>query len=215
MTTRTATPRLVRELREMSERLLLELVERLPEGGREVAAAIDALPERLEVADDAVKAVALDQIIREEIGQLVRGVRPVAQVPYGEPPRGAQRLEIQAPFHDGRMLAHGLDRGEPPAHHRVQPQALEHTERNPLRHPLREPLLATPLAFRELDLRHVRQLVRHQTHPLAAADVRFMVQQELPSLAHADREIAQLRGPDAGHLTVVDQPLLEDLPRGV
>ena len=195
----------------MGQRLPLEVLERLPEGGRELAVPVAARGAGPEVVHDVVEPVARDQVVREQVGQLVRGLRPLAQVAHGESARRAERFEIKAARDDRPVVAHGFHRHEPPPHHRVQTQALEHAIRRPLGETLGQPLLGASLAFGELDLRDVGELMRHQPHPLRAADVGLLMQEQLPALAHAQREVAQLGGADARDAAVVHQALLEDL----
>ena len=133
----------------------------------------------------------------------------------GEAARRAEGFQVEAPPEDGRVIANGGDGEAAAARDGVHAEALEHAEGDPLRHALGQPLLGAPLALRQLDLRYVRQLVRDQPHPFGARDVALVVQQQLPTLADADREVAELRGPHSRDLAIGHEPLLEDLARRV
>ena len=102
--TRAAAARLLPELRQMDDGLLLELTQRLPEGGLEVGAPIRAPRERSEVLDEAPEALACDQVVREQVAHLVRRLRALAQMTRGEAARRAKGFQVEAPREDGRVM---------------------------------------------------------------------------------------------------------------
>src|SRR5437773_2319184 len=205
-------PRLTDDRLQVGEDFALELVEALAEDVAEVAVPVLAALERLEVVDHARKAVALDQVIRHQERQLIGRQRAFLEVAHREAARVAERLEIQLGGHERRVVA-DPGGGEPaPVGQRVEAEALERREGHPLGHALGQPLLGAPLALRHLDLRDVRELVRDETQPLAAARLRaVVVEQELAALADADRELRELGGARRRDLRVVHETVLERL----
>src|SRR5438034_2023161 len=205
-------PRLTDDRLQVGEDFALELVEALAEDVAEVAVPVLAALERLEVVDHARKAVALDQVIRHQERQLIGRQRAFLEVAHREAARVAERLEIQLGGHERRVVA-DPGGGEPaPVGQRVEAEALERREGHPLGHALGQPLLGAPLALRHLDLRDVRELVRDETQPLAAARLRaVVVEQELAALADADRELRKLGGARRRDLRVVHETVLERL----
>ena len=129
---------------------------------------------------------------------------------HRETARVAERFQIQARRHQRGMVANPRRRKRAAVGERVEPQVLERREGDPFGHALGQPLLGASLAGRHLDLRDVRELVRDQPQPLAAARLRaVVVQQQLPSLADPDRELRELRGARGRDLRVLHEPLLE------
>src|SRR2546428_5953725 len=203
-------PRLTDDRLQVGEDFALELVEALAEDVAEVAVPVLAALERLEVVDHARKAVALDQVIRHQERQLIGRQRACLEAAHREAARIAERLEIQLGGHERRVVA-DPGGGEPAAvGQRVEPEPLERREGHPLGHALGQPLLGAPLALRHLDLRDVRQLVGDEAQPLAAARLRaVVVEQELPALADADRELGELGGARGRDLRVLHEAVLE------
>jgi hypothetical protein len=137
-------------------------------------------------------------------------------MPHGEAARRPQHLEIEPSRHQRGVIADAGPGHLAPTRDRVEPESLEHGERRPLRHALGEPLLTAAFALRQLELRHVRELVRHEPKPLAAVlRVRLVVEEELTALADPDGELGELGRPGRRQMRVVDQPILEDLARGI
>ena len=124
----------------------------------------------------------------------------------------SSRLRLQR-----RIVAHQAVGDRAPLGQRVESERLQHREGRPLRHALGQPLLGLPFAPGQLDLRHVRQLVGDEPQPVARGRrAALVVQQQLPALADADGELAELGGrPDRSQPTVSDQAPLEDGARRV
>src|SRR2546430_16463445 len=72
---------------QVGEDFFLELVEALTEGLAEVAVAVLSALERFEVGDHAVEAVALDQVVGHQEGELVGRQRAFLEVPHREAAR--------------------------------------------------------------------------------------------------------------------------------
>src|SRR6267143_593823 len=209
-------PSLTDDRLQVGENFALELVEALAEGVAEVAVPVLAALERLEVVDHARKAVALDQVVRHQEGQLIGRQRAFLEVAHREAARIAERLEIQLGGHERRVVADPGGGERAAVGQRVEAEALERREGHPLGHALGQPLLGAPHALRHLDLGDVRELVRDETQPLAAARLRaVVVEQELTALADADRELGELGGARGRHLRVVHEPVLERLAPAV
>ena len=167
----------------------------------------------MEVLDHPFEAVTLDEVIRHEERQLVRGQRALLAVAHREPPRGAERLEVEASGNERCVIANAGPRHRAPPVHRIEAEALEDAEGDPLRHAFGKPLLGETFTLRELDLTDVGHLVGDQAQPLAAGPVgALVVQKELPALADADGEVRQLGGARGRHVGVVDEPALEHAP---
>src|SRR5437763_12317353 len=122
MASEAATAMLRRERRQMSQNLLLELVERLPEGRVEVAASIHPSRERPEILHHAVEPVTRDEIVREQVRELVGRLRAVAQVAHGEAAWGAEGGEVESARRERPVRAHDIDGDEPAPHDAVQTQ---------------------------------------------------------------------------------------------
>src|SRR5207244_3507615 len=147
---------------QMRENLALELLERLVERGAERVATAAALPEAAEILDGPVETVPRDQVVGHEERELVGRQRAFLQVADGEATGRAERVEVELRGHEGSVRADAGGRDLPAVLHRVEPEAFEDVERDPLRHALRQPLLGASLALRQLDLGHVRELVSDQ-----------------------------------------------------
>ena len=132
-------------------------------------------------------------------------------------PRGVPRVSRSSrPACRAAWAAHPGHGDRAAAVEAVQAEALEHAEGHPLGHALGQPLLGPALPLRQLDLRDVGHLVGDEPQPLRSlAHARLVVEEELAALAHADGEVAQLRGAGGGDVRVADQALLEDLAAGV
>src|SRR5438093_6101542 len=196
----------------MREHLALELLEGLVERGAEGVAAAAALPEAAEIFDGPVEAVARDQVVGHEERELIRRQRTFLQMAHGESARRAERVEVELRGHEGGVRANAGGRDLPAVLHRVEPEAFEDVERDPLRHALRQPLLGASLALRQLDLGHVRELVSDEAQPLAAAViVGFVVEEQLPTAPDADREVTELRGAYRRHVSIANETLLENV----
>src|SRR4030095_3727701 len=91
------------ETLQVAEHFQLEQLQALPEGVAEVGVAILLALEGPEVGDDAWKAVARDEVVGHQEGELVGRQRPLAQVAHGEPARVAERLQIQPPRGHARV----------------------------------------------------------------------------------------------------------------
>src|SRR5438552_1379208 len=200
----------------MRENLALELLERLVERGAERVATAATVPEAPEILDGPVETVPRDQVVGHEERELVGRQRAFLEVADGEATGRAERVEIEISGNEGSVRADAGGRDLPTVLHRVEPEAFEDVERDPLRHAFRQPLLGASLALRQLDLGHVRELVSDQPQPLAAAViVRFVVEEQLPTAPDADREVAELRGPYRRHVGIANEALLEHLARRV
>src|SRR5689334_24612345 len=100
-------------------------------------------------------------------------------MPGGETFRSSVRLEFEGAVEQaGGPTANAGHRGLPAALQGVEPEVLERRERDPLGHAFGEPLLASPLAARELDLRDVGELMSDQSQPLALRTIRRPIVQE-------------------------------------
>src|SRR5437773_3332843 len=89
---------------QVGQNFALELLDALTEGAAEVSLTILAARERMEVLDHPFEAVTLDEVIRHEERQLVRGQRALLAVAHREPPRGARRPGVGASATEGRGL---------------------------------------------------------------------------------------------------------------
>ena len=114
---------------------------------------------------------------RELVG-LQRAVTLMAQ---RELTRRAERGQIEPPGHDARMLARAGQRGRPAVGERVEAEALEDFEGHALGDALGEPLIGTPVAARQRELRDVGQFVGDQPPPLARSAHRLRRMQQDPA----------------------------------
>src|SRR5438093_13232959 len=171
----------------MRENLVLELLEAMTEREPEVLLAALSVGERGEILDHPAEAVARDQVVGHQEGELIRRQRSLAQVANGEAARTPEGLEVEPRRDERCMAADAGAREDATMVHRVEIEPLEHPERDPLGHAFGHPLLRAPLAGRQLDLRDVRELMRDEAQPLLALVlVRLVVEQELAALADAD-----------------------------
>src|SRR2546421_8672064 len=210
------TARLANDGLEVGQHFLLELVEALAEGVAEVAMPVLTALEVLEVVEHARKAVALDQVVGHQERQLVGGQRALLEVAHRETAGVAERLEVQPRGHERRVIADPRGGERAAIGQRVEAEALERREGHPLGHALGQPLLGAALALCHLDLRDVRELVRDESQPLAAAWLgAVVVEQKLPALADADGELRQLGGARGRDLRILHEAVLEGLPPAV
>src|SRR5262249_55127388 len=198
---------------EVGEDFLLELIESLAERVAEVGVSILPSLERLEVGDHAIEAVALDQVVRHEKRELIGGQRAFLEMAHRETAGIAERFEVEPRGHQRGVVANARDGEHAAFGGGGGAEALGRGDCPVPGHALGEPLLRASLALRHLDLRYVRELVRDQAQPLAPARLpAVIVEQELATLADADRELRQLgraRRPDH---PLPHEPLLEPLP---
>src|SRR5262249_38921508 len=157
----------------------LERGQALAERGLEVLPAVTAMAERREIRSQRRESPPRDQIVGDEKRELVDRQRAFLQVPGGEALRSALRRELgRAAEQACGGTANAGRRGLPAVLQGIEPEVLERRERDPLRHAFGEPLLASPFAARELDLRDMGELVRDQSQPLALRAIRWTIVQE-------------------------------------
>src|SRR2546426_1082559 len=123
----------------VGEDFALELFVRLTEDAGELLPAVLDLSEGAEIGQHTLEPVAPDQIVGHQEGELIRGQRPLPPVAQREPPRRAERLEVEPGRCQCRMVADAAARHDPALGQRVEPQSLQHREGDPLRHALGEP----------------------------------------------------------------------------
>src|SRR5437867_9990983 len=180
---------------QVGQNFALELLDALTEGAAEVSLTILAARERMEVLDHPFEAVTLDEVIRHEERQLVRGQRALLAVAHREPPRGAERLEVEASGNERCVIANAGPRHRAPPVHRIEAEALEDAEGDPLRHAFGQPLLGEAFTLGELDLADVGHLVGDQAQPLAAVAIgTLVVEQELAAL-RSEEHTSELQSP--------------------
>jgi len=155
--------------------------------------------------------MALDQVVREQERQVIRLNGALALVTQREVARRAERAQLEPPVGERRLLLHARQRDCAVSGERSRTQPLEHPEGHVLGHALGEPLLRAALAARELELRDVRQLVRHETQPFPAAVSHATVQQRASRTRDADREGGELIGARFPHRGILHEAAPERL----
>ena len=196
---------------QVGEDLGLELGDRLAERAGEGAVAVhDAAI--AEVVEHHLQPVALDQVIGHQERELVGLQRAVALMAQRELARRAEGGEVQTAVGEARVLAGAGDRPVAPLGERVEAQALQHLEGDPLGQALRQPLVGAAVAAGEVELYDVGQLVGDQPAPLEPPARRPRVQEHAPGPGQACRERRDLVDAVGCHVALVHQALAERGP---
>src|SRR4030095_5941303 len=156
------------------QNLRFEVRQRLPEDRVEILEPTTAVGEAPEVHDQPVEAMSPSQVVRHQERELIGRQRAVTLMPRGEASRTTEGCEVQPALLQRRIVTNLAEGDGAPLGQSGESEGPEDREGRPSRHALGQPLLGLAFALGQLDLRHVRQLVRDEPQPVARSGARAL-----------------------------------------